>query len=116
GKGIVAKMPHTLVSYNPDNLPVLFEKNSEEIGYPASLTKVLTAMLFLDNFTDLNKKIIIQQRDMTGGSGTNLIPGDILSWRDALYTMMIESSNTIANAFARITGQKLLDEENQVDN
>lgn len=109
--GVVTKMPQTSVPYNSENLPILFEKNSEEQGYPASLTKVLTAMVFLDNHTDLNQKLILKESDLKGGSGTKFKAGDIMVLRDAFYTMMIESSNTIATAFARITGKKLIIED-----
>src|SRR5699024_7249367 len=112
-KGLVIKMPQSSIPYNFENLNVLFEKNSEELGYPASLTKLLTAMVFLDNISNLDQKLILGQSDIKGGSGTKFKAGDTILLRDALNTMLVESSNSIASAFARLAGEKLILQDRQ---
>lgn len=107
-KGIVSQVPASLVSYNQDNLPVLFEKNSEKQGYPASLTKIMTAMVLLDNYSDLNKSFTVISRDITGGFGSKYKEGDVLTLRNALHSLLIESSNTMATALSRVVGKKLI--------
>src|SRR5699024_11612771 len=62
--GLVIKMPQTSIPYNFEILHVLFEKVSEALGYPASLTKLLTAMVFLDTISDLYQKTTLKQRDI----------------------------------------------------
>src|SRR5699024_3453671 len=108
GNGLVIKMPQTSIPFNFENLHVLFEKDSESVGYPASLTKILTAMVFLDNISDLDRKLTIRQSDIKGGSGTKFKAGDIILLRDALNMMLVESSNSIASAFSRLAGEQLI--------
>lgn len=43
----------------------------------------------------------------TGGSGSDYYPGDIININDAIYAMLMESSNTLANAIAREVGKTL---------
>lgn len=107
-KAVVTQVPANLVSYNPDNLPILFEANANEKAYPASVTKVMTAMILLDNYSDMSQKFTIADSDVTGGSGSAYSGGDIITIQDALYSLMLESSNTIANALARIAGRNIL--------
>lgn len=107
-KVIVSQIPGSLVSYTPDNLPILFEQESEVLGYPASVTKVMTAMILLDNYSDMSQKFTIADSDVTGGSGSAYSGGDIITIQDALYSLMLESSNTIASAFSRIAGRNIL--------
>lgn len=104
---IACQVPTVSLSFNRDNLPILFEKNADVRWYPASLTKVMTAIIMLDYVSDLNKKIMIIDSDITGGSGPIFEHGDIITLRDALYCMMLPSSNTAANAVARIVGRKI---------
>lgn len=104
---IVCQVPVAPLSFNRDNLPVLFEKNSEVTTYPASLTKVMTAIVMLDNVFDLNKTVEIIDSDIAGGSGPTFQAGDIITLKDALHCLMLPSSNTIANAVARVVGKKV---------
>ena len=50
---------------------VLYEKNSDERLFPASLTKVLTAIVALDNMENLHKKITITEQDIEGLAEAN---------------------------------------------
>lgn len=74
---------------------------------PASVTKVMTAIIALENENCLDRKITIQPLDVTGGSGSDYYPGDIININDAIYAMLMESSNTLANAIAREVGKTL---------
>ncbi|WP_092986173.1 hypothetical protein [Lacicoccus qingdaonensis] len=53
------------------------------------------------------------QSDIKGGSGTKFKAGDTILLRDALNTMLVESSNSIASAFARLAGEKLILQDRQ---
>lgn len=83
---------------------IISAKNEHAKLIPASSTKVLTAICALNSGLDLSLPVTISPIDISKGSGSNFIPGDIVTLSDALYTMMMESSNTMANAIARVVG------------
>jgi len=82
---------------------VLFEKNSNEKMYPASLTKVLTAIIILEN-CDLNEIATVSyDAVMSVSSGyvtANLQVGEELTVEQLLNVMLIGSSNDSANVLA----------------
>lgn len=82
---------------------VLFEKNAHEKMYPASTTKVMTALLVLENckLTDTatasyNAISIIP----SGYSIANIQVGETLTIEDLLYALMLPSANEAANVLA----------------
>jgi D-alanyl-D-alanine carboxypeptidase (penicillin-binding protein 5/6) len=83
---------------------ILFEKNSRETHYPASITKILTALLLVEN-TQPSDEIIIGEDVPTliekGSSQIYLIPGEILTVEQILDALMIESANDAAVAIAQ---------------
>ena len=81
---------------------------------PASITKIMTAILMLENIENLQQKFEIRRVDLVGGSGNYFKEGDIISFEDALYLLMLPSSNVVAQAIARIVGRKLYYAENNV--
>lgn len=74
---------------------------------PASTTKLLTVLCALDYFS-LTDKITIHEIDITSGSGSKFYNGDILSVEEALKGILLESSNTLAQALGRATGEKII--------
>lgn len=98
---------HNPLSYAKFSIPLLWSKNETVLIQPASITKILTAIVMLDNITNLDEKIKIKASDITAGSGPIFQAGDIITFRDALYCMLLPSSNTIATAISRIIGEKI---------
>lgn len=83
----------------------LYEKNSDQKLYPASLTKVMTAITALDNAQDLNQKVTIHVKDLQGlikanASVAGLQVGDQLRMEDLLYALILPSGADGANALA----------------
>lgn len=74
----------------------------------ASNTKVLTAITALDYISDLDEELTIKASDIQPGTGPIFAGGERMTFRDALYAMMLPSSNTCAYAIARAVGNKLL--------
>ena len=74
---------------------------------PASVTKLMTAKVALDNLS-INESITIKSSDTQSGSGDTFYAGDILDVGDAILAMLLPSSNTLANAIARVVGEKIL--------
>lgn len=89
----------------------LYLSSYQQVLYPASMTKVLTSMVLLDNISDMDSTIEMMEGDETGGSGNNINAGDILTISDALYNLMLPSSNVTATVVARTVGEILLDGE-----
>lgn len=103
----VVDLPDIANGYNVDNLQPLFAKNPDEQIHPASVAKVMTAMIVLDNYDDLSMKIEVESSDTSGGSGSDVNAGDIITLNDALHMLLMESNNTIARTLERVTGKKI---------
>lgn len=71
---------------------------------PASLTKLVTAMVVLDNCNDLSEVLEVISDDLVSGSGANLQAGDKITVIDALHNLLIPSSNQAAQVLARYFG------------
>lgn len=94
----------------PENT-ILYEKGPTVQLLQASLTKVMTCMVMLDYVSDLDGTMTVLASDSTGGSGNNLNAGDVITYRDALYNMMLPSSNVTTTVVARTVGGIILDGE-----
>lgn len=83
---------------------VLYSKNSDENLPIASLTKVMTALVVLDN-VDLNEDVIISRNAFnTKGSKNGLAVGEKISVENLLKIMLVSSNNIAATALAEHTG------------
>jgi D-alanyl-D-alanine carboxypeptidase (penicillin-binding protein 5/6) len=79
----------------------LFEKNSEARQYPASTTKIMTALLVIEA-GDLDAEVEIgPEESKVGESSLNLVAGDRYSRRQMLYGLMLKSANDVAYALGR---------------
>ena len=81
-------------------------KNAETHYMPASMTKLMTAMVTLD-YCDLDEQMVIKKSDIQKGNPI-YYEGDIISIHDALLAMLLPSSNTLAVALSRFVGNKIL--------
>lgn len=82
---------------------VLYEKNSDKKIFPASLTKVLSGIVALDNAADLQQKITITKKDVEGlkeanASVAGFVVGDTPTIEDLLYALILPSGADSANA------------------
>lgn len=80
---------------------VLYEKNSTEEHYPASITKVMTVLIALEH-CDLNEIVTFSKDsiDNTEGSGIARDYGEQMTMEDCLYAIMLASANECAYAVA----------------
>lgn len=86
-----------------DSGAVLYGKNIHTAYYPASITKILTALIVIET-CDLDD-IVTFSHDAVynvepGSSSAGLDEGDRLTVRDTLYAMLLKSANEAANALA----------------
>lgn len=74
---------------------------------PASLTKVLTSIIAIENASNINMPITITESDIREDS-IELFDGDVMTLRDALYLSLIKSNNTISTAISRTVGLEII--------
>ena len=80
---------------------VLYENNADEQRFPASTTKMMTALLALENL-DLESDITVDAEAANiGGSGIKLREGEIMNADVMLHAMLIPSANDCAVAIAK---------------
>ena len=89
-----------------DTDTILYAKGIYDTRYPASITKVMTCMVALENNKDLDVTITCGDEVFEieeGSSHLGIHPGEKLTLRQALYGLMLESANDLANAIAVYT-------------
>jgi D-alanyl-D-alanine carboxypeptidase (penicillin-binding protein 5/6) len=86
--------------YDLDSGRVLYEQNSKVARPPASLTKLMTALLVLER-GDLNATVRVEPVDMVEGATMGLTVGDVVSVTDLLWGLLLPSGNDAANTLAR---------------
>lgn len=82
---------------------VLYQKNATEKLYPASTTKILTAIITIEN-CDLDEIATVSKNAVdlvpSGYSNGGLIAGEKMAIKDLLYALMLNSANEAANVLA----------------
>ncbi len=95
--------------YCIDDKNILYAKNIHERMNPASLTKIMTALLALESGR-LDDTVTVTEEAMITESGAtlcNLKPGDQLTLRQLLNCTMVRSGNDAAAAIAVYLGQSI---------
>jgi len=86
---------------------ILYERNADEKIYPASLTKLMTAILVVEN-CELDEIVTVSENAVFSVPvdyvNANLQVGEELTVEDLLYVMLIPSANDAANALAEHVG------------
>lgn len=83
---------------------VLLQKESLKSWAPASLAKLVTAMVVLDYNPKLSKNIAMAKSDEVGGARIYTKSGVSYRAKDLFYAMLVASANNAANALSRSTG------------
>nr|WP_297178342.1 D-alanyl-D-alanine carboxypeptidase family protein [uncultured Agathobaculum sp.] len=93
---------------SPDSGMVLYEKNADERRYPASTTKIMTALIVLENVTDLSETVTAEASDFehvtADSSNADIKEGEVVTVEDLLYALMLPSANEAAYMLARHVG------------
>jgi D-alanyl-D-alanine endopeptidase (penicillin-binding protein 7) len=91
------------IIYSPETGKVLWEENAQDQRSIASITKIMTAAVFLEDNPDLTRDIVIQRADVLRASTTYLRAGYKVTTSDLLHLLLIASDNAAARALARIS-------------
>ncbi len=79
----------------------LFEKNPDQVFYPASTTKILTALVVIEG-GDLDHEVTVDVADTkVEPSSLGIRTGEKFTRRQMLFGMMLKSANDVACALAR---------------
>ena len=89
------------IIFDRNSKNVLFGKNEKEQCKMASTTKIMTAIIVIENCDDLHKVVSISKKAAnTGGSRLGLSTNDKVSVEHLLYGLMMVSGNDAAVALA----------------
>ncbi len=84
-----------------DSKRVLYAENSHYTQSVASISKIMTAVVTLEN-ANIKEKITVGDEVLKShGSGVYIKPGEIISVEDLLYGLMLRSGNDAALALAK---------------
>ena len=92
--------------FNPDKNKILYQKNINQVLPIASLTKLMTALIVLENIDLEEIAIISEQAIATYGDIGGLVVKEEISVKNLLYVLLMESSNDAATALAEAVQQK----------
>ena len=91
------------IVFNPETGQVLWEENAQDKRSIASITKVMTALVFMEDDPDLTQVITIERGDVYAASTTYLRANERVSLNDVLHLTLVASDNAAARALARIS-------------
>lgn len=88
-----------------DSEEIILEKNIDDIAYPASMTKILTALTILEaEDFDLDKRVVFSEYAVSLPSPLSVnggfVSGEETTTENAMYLMMVASANDCARALA----------------
>ena len=88
-----------------DDCETLYGKNPTKKLYPASVTKLMTALLVLENITDMDREVVVTEEafaDLSADASlADLRVGYSYSISDLLYGLLLPSGNEAANVLAK---------------
>ena len=94
------------ILYEATTGTVLYEKNADEQLLPASMTKIMTAILALEQNPQLEGEVTVSDDAVSSYYCSYMIPqkhllgGEIISYEDCMRFMLVRSANDAANALA----------------
>ena len=90
-----------VILYNLDDKSIIYEENSDEKVQIASLTKIMTTLVAIENIDNLEEKVTITSdvfRGISEYSQAGLSVGDEVTYKDLLYGVMLPSGADSVNA------------------
>jgi serine-type D-Ala-D-Ala endopeptidase (penicillin-binding protein 7) len=91
------------IIFDPESGQVLWEENAQDKRSIASITKVMTALVFLEDSPDLNQEITVERGDVYAASTTYLRSNDRITLDEVLHLTLIASDNAAARVLARVS-------------
>ncbi len=89
---------------------ILYEKNKNQKNYPASITKILSGFVAIQE-GDFSDVLTVSDTAVNSISRTSshifLVEGEQMSFEDAMHAMMLQSANDASNAIAEYTSSTI---------
>jgi D-alanyl-D-alanine endopeptidase (penicillin-binding protein 7) len=101
------------IVYDPATGAVLYEQNAQAQRSIASITKVMTATVALDENPNLQQSVTVTAQDVRLANHTYLRPNDRVTVDDLFHLMLIGSDNAAARVLARITSSNFVQRMNE---
>ncbi len=89
---------------DPETGKVLYEKNASVSVPVASLTKLMTVLVFLEAKPDLDRTHTVARADLAGMGRTQLRPREVIAQRELLRMSLMSSDNAATRILARNSG------------
>lgn len=96
---------YMLINLDDESHPVVAQKNQDKLKYPASLTKIVTAIVAINNVKDLQATTTVSQNAIeslygTGAQVAGLKIGSTITIEQLLYLVMVHSACDACNVLA----------------
>ena len=91
------------IAFNPETGEVVWQENAQHKRPIASITKVMTAVVFLEDNPDLTREVTIERSDVYASSVTYIRANERVSLNNLLHLTLIASDNAAARALARVS-------------
>jgi serine-type D-Ala-D-Ala endopeptidase (penicillin-binding protein 7) len=88
---------------DPKTGHILWQENAQDKRSIASITKVMTALVFLEDQPDLSQTVTIERGDVYAASTTYLRRNERITLDNLLHLTLIASDNAAARALARLS-------------
>jgi len=91
------------IVFNPLNGQVLWEEHAQDKRSIASITKVMTAVVFMEDSPDLSEVVTVERSDVYAASTTYLKAHERVTLENVLNLTLIASDNAAARILARVS-------------
>ncbi len=102
-KGNVKVSAESAIVMDVQSGSILYSKNMDKKQYPASITKIMTALLAIEN-SSLSETVTFSKTAVlnleSGASNIGIQVGEKLSMEDSLYAILLMSANEVCNGVA----------------
>ena len=91
------------IIFDPSSGQVLWQENAQDRRSIASITKVMTALVFVEDQPDLSQVVTMERADTYAASTTYLRTNERVTLDNLLHLTLIASDNAAARALARLS-------------
>lgn len=106
GRSSLTLISSNAILFDPASGETLYVKNADQRVYPASLTKLMTALIAVEQIEDFDMPVTLQYDDYVGlyeqnAAMAGFTMGETVTARDLLYATLLPSGAEAACALAR---------------